>query len=164
MKLTQKRLKETLRYCPATGEWMWLKTLSNRSIRGNFAGSVYGNGYKYIKINGKRFKASRLAWFYMTNGWPEKEIDHKDRNPLNDKWNNLRDVSSSINKLNTKIRIDSTSKVKGVHKNKRQDDWEAYIYVNKKKKYLGRFKESKNAIIARKNAEIKYYNIEGLTI
>jgi len=54
-----------------------------------------------ITINGKKkyLKAHRFAWFYMFNYFPLL-IDHIDREPYNNKLENLREANSSINQMN----------------------------------------------------------------
>jgi hypothetical protein len=41
--------------------------------------------------------AARLAHLYMNGRWPDGDVDHRDGMPLNNKWTNLRDVSTSEN-------------------------------------------------------------------
>lgn len=50
----------------------------------------------------------------MTGEWPEKEIDHKDTNRLNNKWSNLREATASENMRNRKVKSDNQTGVKGV--------------------------------------------------
>lgn len=46
----------------------------------------------------------------------------------------------------------------GTSFNKSRNKWEAYIYINGKRKHLGRFLTQEEAIAARKAAEQKYLN------
>jgi hypothetical protein len=88
-RITHERLKERLTYDPDTGQWRWNQRGRGLSER---VGSICkGNGgYLMIKVDGRSYKASRLAWYYMTGEWPGMEIDHKNRDPLDDRWENLR--------------------------------------------------------------------------
>lgn len=52
-----------------------------------------------IGIDGKRYLAHRLAWFYVTGYWPEL-IDHVDGNRSNNAWSNLREANKLINQQN----------------------------------------------------------------
>lgn len=97
--ITHDELLQTLNYSPSTGEFIWLKTSGN-GYKGNVAGSKDSNDYVYIGINGVKYLASRLAWFYVYGKWPEKTIDHRDRNPSNNKWDNLRLAEYSQNNMN----------------------------------------------------------------
>ena len=98
-------LLETLHYNPETGEWHWLKQTSSRSLVGQKTGNVGTNSRtgiqrRYVRFNGKLHLASRLAWFYMTGEWPNMTIDHINRDSLDDRWINLRDVSYSAQNFN----------------------------------------------------------------
>jgi len=78
-------------------------------------------------------------------------IDHINRNGLDNRKKNLRIVTHSQNHFNEKIRIDNTSGYKGIQFNKKNKKWIAYI----SKKYLGSFKDIKDAIECR-NIAIKH--------
>lgn len=149
--LTQKRLKEILHYDPETGIFRWLFTRGGR-LSGTIAGNIHKKGYRRIQINKKRYRTGRLAWFYMEGYWPEHEIDHIDRVRDNDKWDNLRHVTSSCNAKNRKIHCNNTSGITGVHWSKKDNIWTALIGV----KYLGCFNNLIDAVKARWDAEKKY--------
>ena len=74
MALTQSRLKEVLSYDPDSGKFTW--KINRGSMK---AGSVAGyldssNGYICIRLDGKLYKAHRLAWFYTHGYDPENQI------------------------------------------------------------------------------------------
>lgn len=46
---------------------------------------------------------SRLAWLKYTGDWPENTVDHIDRDPWNNKWDNLRDVTQAVNNQNKSV-------------------------------------------------------------
>ena len=98
--ITQEELKSILHYNSDTGEWIWLIDIPSRIKKGMKAGCIKKRGKKknkHIKIRQKNYIASRLAFLYMTGNFPEYEVDHKDRNPLNDSWINLRKATKSQN-------------------------------------------------------------------
>lgn len=70
---------------------------------------------------------------------------------------NLRPATQTQNIMNTKVRTDNTSGVKGVHWRKDTNKWTANIWVNKKCVSLGCFNEFEDAVKARKDAEEKYF-------
>jgi HNH endonuclease len=99
------RLRSALNYNPSTGEWTWLVRKGRRRV-GDSAGTLnWRNGRRYLKFEQHQLLAYRWAWFYMTSRWPI-EIDHIDRNCLNDKWDNLREVSHSENIANSSLKND----------------------------------------------------------
>ena len=86
-----------------------------------------------------------------------KWCDHIDRNPLNNRKYNFRSASIQENNRNISIRKDNSSGVIGVGWNKTHNKWRARINVNKKEVCLGWFMNKDDAIVARLNAEIKYF-------
>lgn len=86
-----------------------------------------------------------------------KNIDHIDRNPLNNRKYNLRNPGYCGNAQNHSLRKDNTSGVSGVNFNNRTGYYVSRIQANGKRILLGNFNNKEDAIIARLNAEIKYY-------
>lgn len=119
--LTAIELRERLQYDPNTGYWVWLKT-PRAGFIGKPAGSLDAKGYWVIKIDGQSYKASRLAFLYMTGEWPPDEMDHADTKPWNDAWCNLRPATRLENIQNRQMRSDNPSGAIGVkqHFNKWQ--------------------------------------------
>jgi hypothetical protein len=152
-KLTQKRLKEVLKYYPGSGIFRWRKSF--RGMKRKIAGCKRPNGYVVIQIDGELHYAHRLAWLYVHGYFPEHGIDHIDKNPSNNKIKNLREATNQCNLRNTGNPIDNTSGVKGVYWFKRDNKWMAYIAVNGKQKNLGYYKNFDNAVKARYKAEKK---------
>jgi len=85
------------------------------------------------------------------------EIDHIDRNGLNNQRENLRWVTSSQNKMNQKLRKDNFHGIKGISWCPHRAKWQAYIQVDKKRLPLGRFKTAKEALDVRLAAEQEHY-------
>lgn len=111
------------------------------------------NGYHSLVAHDRETK--KLIKFHKVLGYTN--CDHKDRNPLNNRKNNLRDASVSQNAMNIGIRKNNTSGITGVKFNKRDNVWTAYIQANKKYKYLGSYITKEEAIKVRLQAEEKYY-------
>ena len=85
----------------------------------------------------------------MTGNWPVFEGDHKDSNPSNNRWDNLRDATRSQGMMNTRKRRDNTSGHKGAWFDKRRGLWVAEIMINYRKHHLGYFDTSEEAKAAR---------------
>jgi hypothetical protein len=80
-------------------------------------------------------------------------IDHKNHNREDNRFKNLRDTTQQSNNKNASKRKDNTSGVVGVSWNKRNEKFVANININGLQKHLGYFKNKKDAIKTRKNAE-----------
>jgi len=155
--LTQKRLKEVLRYNQDTGAFTWNEKISRKVVVGKEAGSLNRNlGYIYISIEGVRYLAHRLAWLYTSGAWPKRQIDHIDHNRENNSIYNLRDVSHQENSMNQKMRISNTSGYIGVMMEKRRGLWRSEICVNGKGIFLGYFTNKQDAVDARRSAQLRH--------
>lgn len=109
--ITQEIVRDLLNYDPETGIFTWrhrdrkyFKTDRapnpwNARYAGKEAGRVT-NGYIQIRIFEYDFYAHRIAYLYMTGSFPEMEIDHIDRNKTNNRFENLRVVSKTVNMQN----------------------------------------------------------------
>lgn len=82
---------------------------------------------------------------------PGQEVDHINGDPLDNRKSNLRIVNRNENAINRKLNRNSTSGAKGVSRSGKR--WLAYIDVNKKRTWLGKFPTKREAIIARLAAE-----------
>ena len=60
--------------------------------------------------------------------------------------------------MNRVVRANNKSGVPGVYYRKQESLWIANVMVNKKRVIVGRFKNFEDAVVARKEAEDKYYN------
>lgn len=72
-------------------------------------------------------------------------IDHKNRNPLDNRRRNLRFCTARQNQQNHGIKKANTSGYKGVRMEKRTGRWQAEITLNYKKVYLGTFDTAEEA-------------------
>lgn len=149
LELTQKKLKEYLRYEPDTGDWYWLKSINSRVNEGDAAGTISVHGYRIITFGGIKYRASRLAFLYMTGTWPENEVDHENRCKLDDRWDNLRDVYRSENQLNRDMQINNTSGGRGVHWDTRSGRWAVQVKKDNISFWVGYFDVLEEAIVAR---------------
>ena len=156
--LTIERLKTLVRYDPEMGLWAWIMPRPKCSP-GKIAGtpSLDPPGYILIKIDGVQYWAHILAFFYMTGQWPTHEIDHKDRDGINNRWCNLRPSTSAQNKINSKLRSDNTSGMKGVSWSGQRQKWRARIHVNGHEKHLGFFHDLIAAGAAYDAAAVVHY-------
>lgn len=95
---------------------------------------------------------------YLLNEYDKSKIpDHINRDRLDNRRENLRIVDKSKNAVNTGLRCNNKSGVTGVNWFKPASLWRSYINYQGKRIELGYFKDINDAIIARLNAENKYY-------
>src|SRR3990167_3456923 len=156
MTLTTERLREVLHYDPETGECTWLSSPKNRARAGRVAGSIMKIGYREISIDGRHYLAHRLVFFYMTGKWPADQVDHKNGDPLDNRWRNLRNASCAQNQHNQRRHRTNTSGFKGVGFDKNSNRWRARIRANGKRYWLGVFDtaEAAHAAYSAKSNEL----------
>lgn len=150
-------LRELLSYDPETGMFHWLQQRKGRRSSGVAGGSTGNDGYVTIKIGSRYYLVHRLAWFYMTKQWPSEDIDHINRNPADNRWDNLRICSRSLNSANANMRESNTSGFKGVTFDKARKRWSAQIGVNYRHMNLGRYATPQEAARAYDDAATKYF-------
>jgi hypothetical protein len=153
--LTHKDLIELLDYDQNTGFFKWKR--KRRGINTNISlGSDNGFGYLRITVLGKSYYAHRLAWFYVYGYMPKHQIDHINGNKSDNRISNLRDIPLKANAQNKiKCQKNSDSKILGVSWHKKAKKWQAHVCVYKERKYLGLFKDIKDAEIAYLNEKEK---------
>lgn len=101
-------------------------------------------------------KAGKLHRFIM-NCPDDMVIDHINRNPLDNRRENLRICTQQQNVMNKSIQSNNTSGIPGVCWNKNKNKWHARITVNGKTKSLGYHTTLEEAAEARRLAEIEYF-------
>lgn len=151
------RLRYFLSYDRLTGEFVWLRTPDRpgRARVGATAGTINKHGYRSIKIEGIRYLAHVLAWFYDTGSWPESDIDHKDTVKTHNWINNLRLATVSQNQFNSRLRLDNTSGHKGV--SLAHGRWRAQIRLNGKNLRIGTYDSAPDAAAAYAAKAVELY-------
>lgn len=85
-------------------------------------------------------------------------VDHIDQNKHNNHIDNLRYVTYSQNHMNKSFMSNSTTGTIGVSIETRTGRYRSHIKINGKQKHLGYFDNIEDAIKARKDAELIYFN------
>jgi Recombination endonuclease VII len=128
--LTHKRLTELLNVDPESGEFRWKARPSNRVRVGDRAGVFHpASGGRYISIDGEKFMAHRLMWFYVHKRWPNTEARPIDGNYDHCGIENLREFSRvTLQHQRSKPRTNSSGYL-GVSP-ARRGKWQASITWN----------------------------------
>ncbi len=113
-----------------------------------------GGPYATLSTAKGKIKMHRLI---MQVNDPNILIDHKDRDGLNNKKNNLRVATHKQNQINTTSRKGSTSKYLGVCLPTGTTRWKAGIRVSGKWVHLGYFGSESDAARAYDSAAKKYH-------
>ncbi len=182
--IDQDALKALLTYDPETGIFTWNKRTPDmfthcsrpiavcKSFNKRDALQEAGNAFRpkrsktsYINIHifGIAYKAHRLAFIYMEGKAPQ-QVDHKDHNGLNNKWDNLRASNNRDNSKNLPKQKSNKTGVIGVNWHKAAKKWQARAVNHDGVRIdLGRYENFEDAVAARKEHEVKfgYYENRG---
>jgi len=139
-RLSIERLREVLNYDPESG-FFTLRVRMANVMPGTIVGRKggYRGLYRDFQIDKTRFYLHRLAFLYMTGRWPEFEVDHKNTDKADNRWNNLRQATSGQNKANRVAK--GRSGVKGVYATaaRCRKPWESCVGKDGKVWRLGQF-------------------------
>jgi hypothetical protein len=144
--LTQAELKALLHYDPATGIFTWKErdaalfrsSQAMQSWNERWAGKQAGcsaAGRIDVHVLKTNWRGHRLAFLYMTGSVPPL-VDHRDGNPLNNSFSNLRAASNGQNRSNSKPTM--MRKLKGVYA-RSTGNYQALIRFENKTIGLGTF-------------------------
>ena len=154
--LSLERLHELLHYNPRTGLFVRKVRAGNSAPVGTIAGGFNRKGYRIIRVDGRRYLASRLAWFYVHGRWPKDEIDHRNGVRDDNRLANLREASHSENQQNRrKAHKSNATGFLGVSPN--EGKFRAQIKINGNRLHLGNFATPQEAHAAYVKAKRKLH-------
>lgn len=149
-------VRSLLHYDPATGVLTWRQERRmGRTGRGHLiaetgdrAGGLEAEtGYWQINISGVgKMRLHRLIWWMVTGKKPVGLIDHRNGVRDDNRWDNLRDASATVNSENRhQVRRDSKTGLMGVQYHKAKGRFTARITKHGKTTVLGYFREAEEA-------------------
>lgn len=142
------RAKQIFEY--RDGMLFWKEKVCSKVVIGRRAGCPHPLfKYRDVKIDGTSFKEHRVIWAMLTGAWPKNEIDHINHIKDDNRIENLRDVTPSINQLTKPMCRNNTSGAKSVRWRSNRNKWQAYANTSKGFKSLGHFHTKEEAVAAR---------------
>lgn len=163
---TQARLREYFNYDPLTGqlivkerprsEFSPARYAEHVKRVGRPAGCLRADGYVKVHIDGRYYLAHRVVWLFVVGEWlsyPKHEIDHVNGIRSDNRIQNLRKTTKSGNQRNGSMRVNNASGVIGVNWVTSKRRWIARIWDGPRHRYLGQFRNIKDAEAARAKAE-----------
>lgn len=153
---TSNELKDHFIY--SDGVLYWKQDIKYSTVKaGQLAGYFdVSSGYWRVRFKKKSYLLHRLV-FELHKGYSPKLLDHIDRDKTNNRIENLREASVSLNRINTGLPKNNTSGVKGVSFNSQLGKWHSTLTLNCKRLHLGFFNSFSEAEKARKSAELTFY-------
>ena len=161
-------LREALTYDCETGRFVWLRRprahfasdIAWKRWNTRFAGheafrTENGHGYFVGVINGKTYMAHRIAYAMSIGDPMDLEIDHINGDRMDNRLENLRPVTSGINKRNSQIPSHNTSGRVGVAFRASKRKWRASITIDNRHRHIGYYDTFEQAVFARLNVERK---------
>jgi len=106
--------RDFLAYDPETGLLTWVG--GDPRCVGKVAGSKSKKGYVTVEVQGMRYRAHLIAFWFMTGEWLPNEVDHRDRDGGNNCWANLRKATATQQTANKRLSSRSKTGFKGVSK------------------------------------------------
>lgn len=142
-------LSRLLEYQQDTGVFVWRVSRGNGIDCGDSAGYLCPRGYQILRVDGGTYKAHRVAFLLMTGRWPKGVVDHINGDFGDNRWENLRDTTQSVNNRNAKRRRDNKSGIPGVIL-RPGGKWQVFIGSQE---YLGQTDDFFEAACLRKSEE-----------
>lgn len=136
---------DVIDYDAATGVFRWRADRRNGAKAGDPAGYLDECGYRRIQIDGRTYKAHRLALLIVNGKEPTQQVDHINGDKGDNRLCNLREVSNAENQQNVrKPRSNNKSGVLGVMRT-RGNRYAAHIWSGGAQRYLGTFDSAEMA-------------------
>ena len=122
------KLENYLYYDPTSPSGLRWKVKPNRKIRIDSVAGTDCIGRWAVRVNGRIYLAHRVIYEMFNQLLEGFDIDHIDRNGLNNRIENLRAVPHAVNMRNTSLQKNNSSGVTGVNYKEIYDKRNDYTY------------------------------------
>ena len=157
MELNKDYLNELFTYDSGNIYWK-SKSHPNSCIKlGTMAGSLNSDGYRVVKISGITWGVHRVIWVMHYGDFEDKLVEHKNRDKLDNRIENLRLSDYKENGYNRGKNKSNTTNFKGVCFHKQAKKFQASIKINYKQIHLGLYATAEEASVAYENAAQKLH-------
>lgn len=147
-------LNKLFEYKPFTGELIWKVNRSNIK-KGSIAGSKHKSGkltYLQVGVNGKQYAIHRIIWkLYYKEDPKHYDIDHKNRNTLDNNIANLRKVTTAQNNTNKNTYKNSKTGYSGIYEENGR--FTATVFYKGESYRNGTYRTIKEALIAQEQKQ-----------
>ena len=177
--VTPTELRELIDYNPETGSMTWRERpvsmfenhggrytaqRSWKMFNTKHAGqpafdTLCKSGYHTGTLKGYTFSQHRVAWAYVHGYWPAQALDHINRDRADNRIENLRLSTGTLNNHNKKVgaRVHQASGFVGVAWYMPAEKWVAYVSKNRKRFHVGYFDDPAEAALARDAKALELY-------
>lgn len=148
-------LRRYIKYDAESGVFTWLDRPPYSSVRVGDVAGYRSNANIVVKLRGRLLYAHVVAWWFVTGEWPKNEVDHKNVDGFDNRFENLRRATRTQNACNRRASSKTGAGLKGAFT---QDGrWLGQIVVGGRQIYLGRFDTEEAAHAAYTAASRKYH-------
>ena len=140
--LTAEYVRSLFDYHAESGQLIWKVRRSSKQRVGQVAGCYYrSTGYLYVGVDYKQYLVHRLIWLHVHGEWPEHVVDHINGVRIDNRIENLRDVTQTGNMRNMRRAHSDNmySGLLGVTYDKRWRCFKARISVDGRSRHIGNF-------------------------
>lgn len=154
--VTTDRLRQLFDYCNETGALKRKVSISRSSKVGEAIGCKHPAGYVHASVDRKVYPLHHLVWIWHGKTHT-KFLDHIDRNPSNNRIENLRAVTHAQNMWNKSVQKNNSTGASGVSWHKTKGKYQVRIGANGSRIHLGYFDDFDLAELVSIEARAKYH-------